>query len=247
MRTKPAAFTLVELLIVVGIIAILISLLLPALGKAREAAQRTRCLAHLKQVGTSLQLYAVNNGGKVPIGWNDYKFSSYWIYDSSDKLYPVFGHLYRARLISNPRAFYCPQQTDPRLSFNTVENPWPPGVNANVRTRAGYTSRPIVDWDDKWYPKSGMVNLARLPQSVIVTDLIPLPITSTGIGYRDINHRNSVNVLLGDLSAQPIVVNKQIRDRVRVIAMQQQPPDPLIINDGSLTNPGLWNMLDRAR
>jgi hypothetical protein len=64
---------------------------------------------------------------------------------------------------------------------------------------------------------------------------------------RDINHRNSVNVLLGDLSAQPIVVNKQIRDRVRVIAMQQQPPDPLIINDGSLTNPGLWNMLDRAR
>lgn len=67
-RSRPslAGFTLVELLVVIGIIALLISVLLPALSKAREQSKATACLSNLRQIGIGFQLYRQYNRDYYP-------------------------------------------------------------------------------------------------------------------------------------------------------------------------------------
>jgi hypothetical protein len=66
------AFTLVELLVVVGIIAVLIAILLPVLGKARAQANRAVCLSNIRQLGVGILMYCNDNDGYVPTcGWWD--------------------------------------------------------------------------------------------------------------------------------------------------------------------------------
>ena len=70
-RFKGAsAFTLIELLVVISIIAILISILLPALAKARELANRAVCMANIRGVIQSMVTYAQSNNGTFPVTVN---------------------------------------------------------------------------------------------------------------------------------------------------------------------------------
>ena len=63
---RTRGFTLVELLVVIGIIALLISILLPSLNRARETANRVKCGSNMRQVGQAMLLYANENHGRFP-------------------------------------------------------------------------------------------------------------------------------------------------------------------------------------
>src|SRR4051794_8118621 len=65
-RPGRLGFTLVELLVVIGIIALLVSILLPSLSRAREQAKQIKCLSNLKQLSLATLMYCNNNKGFFP-------------------------------------------------------------------------------------------------------------------------------------------------------------------------------------
>ena len=152
MRRK--AFTLVELLVVIGIIAILISILLPSLNKARQSAQRAACLSNLRTIGQMLNIYAAENKQQIPIGCqtNGTAPSYQGAYNLARGIppavsWPAFGALYKARMLKEPRYMYCPSDTSPYHQFDTgTWNYWKPedpSGNDNGSLRGGYFARPF--------------------------------------------------------------------------------------------------------
>ena len=93
-RRTLRAFTLVELLVVIGIIGLLIAILVPVLNKARDSSYRVSCLSNLRQLGTAYVAYATQYRGYVPLGyWSGQKQGNFIIHinENGASFYTMMG------------------------------------------------------------------------------------------------------------------------------------------------------------
>ena len=223
---KRRGFTLVELLVVIGIIALLISILLPSLQRAREAAQRTACLANLRSVMQMVHIYATDNKQQIPLGClgDDYQ-TSYFIAQGTggaDMKWPGFGLLYKGGYLTDPRFLFCPSENMPFHMYDTApQNAWlpdNPSANTNQSVRAGYFLRPFTEtfqpvlWkrfstpyapplDNKNTPNhewSPYPKISRMKRVAIASDIFTTPVRVTT------RHKKVLNVAYADGSADAV-------------------------------------------
>jgi prepilin-type processing-associated H-X9-DG protein len=168
---RPSArvgFTLVELLVVIGIIALLIGILLPALRSAREAAKTVLCLSNLRQIGTGIHLYAVkNNGFVVPAGYtrvptlpNQFEQKWFAILMNENLLPAPKAAASGDGVVSGNSVFRCPSGIEALTNWSGVGFVGAPtsrtdsrGAAAtrsnNLPANSGFTGNP--GWADAWY------------------------------------------------------------------------------------------------
>jgi len=179
-RTARSAFTLVELLVVIGIIVILVSILLPVISRSRESARRVACLSNLRQVYAAFNLYAMANHDQVPIGYRtaSKQFNSMIFSTTAGNRWVLFGLLVEQNYLKVPKVLFCPSETNPKFMFDTPGNPWPaPGASPSANIQAGYCSRPELQIpDDLANPPAAsqpfaMPRLRRFGNAAIFADL----------------------------------------------------------------------------
>ena len=203
---KPSsAFTLVELLVVIGIIAVLVAILLPAMSRSREMARRAACLSNLRQVHMAFMLYAGENHDQVPLGYRtaSKQYNSMMFSTTAGNRWVLFGLLYSGGYISDARILFCPSETNSKFDFNTSENPVPaPDVVPTSNVQSGYGSRPEQQIpDDLANPPPALLpfampKLTNFRNKAIFADLTS---SATRVATR---HVAGINVLYGNGSAR---------------------------------------------
>ena len=170
-RRRRHAFTLVELLVVIGIIATLIAILMPALNRAREQSRRVRCLNNMKQLTIAWMMYANDAKGRIcgadtpPMG-NPKEWR--WVtqqngMDTQESI--KAGVLYR--YLNSFDVYNCPNTSYIRtFSMNSwLNGEGPPGPNGKLALHMSDIKRPVATFVfiEEWDPRGYMINSFMVP------------------------------------------------------------------------------------
>lgn len=212
-RQSSRAFTLIELLTVLAIIALLLALLLPALAAAKERGRRVACMSNLRQIFSHLGAYGADFRGRVPLGnlttcWANcmvsYKQQNYAMHMPYANPYAtvLLGLLVRGKYARAPQIFFCPSARVDWLKYNTPTNPWFDYPGSTVWTMGGYSCRPEWDWVENnvvandYLPPADLPRLSDLSGEAILSDW------EGGSEAMAVGHRNGLNVCYGNGSVR---------------------------------------------
>jgi prepilin-type N-terminal cleavage/methylation domain-containing protein len=149
------AFTLVELLVVIGVIAVLIALLLPSLNKARESSRRVNCMSNMRQLTVAWLAYAQANKGEMPAAENN---ADGWALQGNTDEDIVKGLLYP--WVPDARVYRCPndplEKNRRSYSINTFCNGAGqffnvPSVRRVTQVRSSQTMVFVEEYDPRGY------------------------------------------------------------------------------------------------
>ncbi len=151
MKNSPhnKAFTLIELLVVIAIICLLVSILVPAISRAKRMAKRTLCLSNHATLGKGVIAFAGQNRQKPPPMrtyssgtisnlQNRNHYCRYFMIKSGETVTQLWnlGHLWDKGFVKSPGSFYCPLATDPVFQLQTYCSPSFP----SIYTQAGWAN-----------------------------------------------------------------------------------------------------------